>query len=126
MDTDSKLIEADKTHAILGAAFDVLNELGHGLHEKPYENSLIVEFDFRDIPWSQQARYHLLYKGHRVAEYVPDLVVFDSIIVDVKVINRITDHERGQMMNYLRITGLRVGLILNFSKAKLEWERIVL
>ena len=126
MDTDSKLIEADKTHAILGAAFDVLNELGHGLHEKPYENSLIVEFDLREIPWSQQARYHVLYKGHRVAEYIPDLVVFDAVIVDVKVISRITDHERGQMMNYLRITGLRVGLILNFAKAKLEWERIIL
>jgi GxxExxY protein len=126
MDTDSHLVEAEKTHAILGAAFEVLNELGHGLHEKPYENALTIEFDLRNIPWSQQSRYTVTYKGYAIAEYVPDLVVFDSVIVDIKVVDRIGSHEKGQMMNYLRITGLRVGLILNFSKSRLEWERVVL
>jgi GxxExxY protein len=58
--------------------------------------------------------------------FVPDLIAFDSIVVDTKVIDRITDHERGLMLNYLRITTLRVGVILNFKRAKLEWERIVL
>lgn len=55
----------------------------------------------------------------------PDLIAFGSVIVDAKVIDRITDHERGQMINYLRITKLRVGLIVNFKHARLEWERIV-
>ena len=68
----------------------------------------------------------MVYKGVRVGEYVPDLVVFGSIVVDVKTIDHITDHERGQMLNYLRISGLRVGVILNFKKSKLEWERMVL
>ncbi|MEY4005951.1 MAG: hypothetical protein RLZZ221_2047 [Verrucomicrobiota bacterium] len=67
-----------------------------------------------------------MYKGERVSEFVPDLVVEDSVIVDAKVIDRITDHERGQMLNYLRITALRVGLVVNFRRPKLEWERIVL
>ena len=58
--------------------------------------------------------------------FIPDLIVFDSIVVDTKVIDQITDHERGLMLNYLRITGLRVGVILNFKHRKLEWERIVL
>ena len=62
----------------------------------------------------------------QVGEFVPDLIAFRGVIVDAKVIDRITDHERGQMMNYLRITKLRVGLILNFKHARLEWERIVL
>jgi len=65
-------------------------------------------------------------KGQRVGAFVPDLVVFNSIVVDTKVIDRITDHERGLMLNYLRITNLRVGVILNFKHRKLEWERIVL
>ena len=58
--------------------------------------------------------------------FVPDLIAFDSVVVDTKVIERITDHERGLMLNYLRITGLRVGVILNFKHRKLEWERIAL
>ena len=62
----------------------------------------------------------MLYKGEVVGEYVPDLVVQNGLIVDTKTIERITDHERGQMLNYLRITGLQVGLILNFGSARLE------
>jgi GxxExxY protein len=62
----------------------------------------------------------------QVSEYVPDLIAFGSLVVDTKVIDRITDHERGQMLNFLRITGLRVGLILNFKRSRLEWERLVL
>ena len=62
----------------------------------------------------------------QVGLFIPDLIAFGSVIVDTKVIGRITDHERGQMLNYLRITKLRVGLILNFKHARLEWERIFL
>jgi len=57
---------------------------------------------------------------------VPDLIAFDSVVVDTKVVERIADHERGLMLNYLRITGVRVGIILNFKHRKLEWERIAL
>jgi GxxExxY protein len=68
----------------------------------------------------------VLYKGRRVGLFIPDLIAFDAVVVDTKVIDRITDHERGLMLNYLRITKLRIGIILNFKHAKLEWERIVL
>jgi GxxExxY protein len=68
----------------------------------------------------------VLYKKIKVGEYIPDLVAFDAVVLDAKVIERITDHERGQMLNYLKITGFKVGIILNFKRAKLEWERIVL
>ena len=68
----------------------------------------------------------MLYKGELVGEYVPDLVVQQQLIVDTKTIDRITDHERGQMLNYLRITTLPVGIILNFKHTRLEWERLVL
>jgi GxxExxY protein len=80
----------------------------------------------RGIPHTQQERHCVLYKGKVVGEYVPDLVVHRTLIVETKTIDRITDHERGQMINYLRITALPVGVILNFKHARLEWERLVL
>ena len=61
-----------------------------------------------------------------VGEYIPDLIVFDKIIVDTKAIEKVGNNEKAQIINYLKITGLRVGLLLNFKHAKLEWERIVL
>ncbi len=129
MDTDKhgfNLPEGELTHAIIGAAFEVLNGLGHGLHEKPYENALVVEFGLRGITVEQQRNFPVVYKGVQVSEYVPDLLVSSSVIVDTKVVDRITEVERGQIINYLRITKLRVGLIVNFHKPKLEWERVVL
>lgn len=116
----------EETHAIIGCAFEVLNELGHGLNEKLYENSLVVEFKHRGIAFDQQRRFEVHYKGEHVGEFIPDLIAFGKVVVDAKTIDRITDHERGQMLNYLRITKLPVGLILNFKHAKLEYERIVL
>ena len=121
----SELLLKDEVFAIVGAAMEVLNELGHGFHEKPYENALVVEFGLRGIPFQQQPQFDINYQGHKPVLFVPDLIAFNAVVVDAKVIERITDLERGQMLNYLKITGLRVGVILNFSKPKLEWERIV-
>ena len=74
----------------------------------------------------QQRRFLVCFRGVEVGEFIPDLIAFGSVIVDAKVIDRIGDRERGQMLNYLRITKLRVGLILNFKNPRLEWERMVL
>ena len=122
---NSKLLLKDETHQIIGCAFDVLNEIGHGLHEKIYENALVVEFKLRGIPSEQQKHFPVLYKGVLLGEFVPDLIAFGSVIVDTKTIDRITEHERGKMTNYLRISKLRVGLTLNFKHARLEWDRVV-
>ncbi len=126
MDANEKLLLKDEVYQIVGCAIEVLNELGHGLIEKPYENALVVEFGLKRIPFVQQPRYEVRYKGVVVGEFVPDLIAFNAVVVDTKVIEAITDHERGQMLNYLKITGHKVGVILNFKRAKLEWERIVL
>jgi GxxExxY protein len=123
---DDKLLFKQEVFRIVGCAIEVLNALGHGLVEKPYENALVVEFGLQGIPFQQQPSFDILYKGHNVGLFVPDLIAFDTVVVDAKVIDRITDHERGLMLNYLRITNQRVGVILNFKHRKLEWERIVL
>ena len=121
-----KLLFKNEVYQIVACAIEVLNELGHGIVEKPYENALVVEFGLRAIPFRQQPVFDVLYKGNKVGLFVPDLIAFDAIVVDTKVVDKITDHERGLMLNYLRITKLRVGVILNFKHRKLEWERLVL
>lgn len=129
MDTDAHRYDgphAQLTFAIIGCAMEVLNTLGHGLHEKPYENALVVEFGLKGISCDQQKRFQVDYKAVTVGEFIPDLIAGQAVIVDTKVIERITDLERGQMLNYLRITGLKIGLIVNFKRAKLEWERVIL
>src|SRR6266487_7154343 len=127
MNTKSeKLLLKEEVFQIVGCAIEVLNTLGHGLVEKPYENALVVEFGLRKIPFQQQPSFDVLYKGQKVGLFIPDLIAFNAVVVDTKVIDRITDHERGLMLNYLRITNQRLGVILSFKHAKLEWERIVL
>lgn len=116
----------EEVFQIVGSAIEVLRELGHGLHEKPYENAIVVEFGLRRVAHVQQPRYDVIYKNIKVGDYVPDLIAYNKIVVDTKVIDAITDHERGQMLNYLKITGLKLGVILNFKRPKLEWERIIL
>jgi GxxExxY protein len=121
-----EIILRNEVYAIVGAAFEVLDELGHGIHEKPYEKAMAIELGLRGLPYQQQARFDIFYKQTKVGEYIPDLIVFGQIIVEAKVIDKISAHERGQMINYLKISKLRLGVILNFKYSKLEWERVVL
>jgi GxxExxY protein len=123
---NANLLLRKETELILGCAFDVLNEVGHGLREKIYENALVVAFRHKGMPFDQQRKFPVLFAGETVGEFVPDLIVFDAVVADPKVIDQITEHERGQMLNYLRVTKKRVGLILNFKYARLQWERLVL
>ena len=92
---DDKLLYKDEVFQTVGCAIEVLNTLGHGIVEKPYENALVVEFRIREIPFRQQPVFDVLYKGNKVGLFVPDLIAFDAVVFDTKVIDRITDHERG-------------------------------
>jgi len=120
------LIEKELVFKIIGCAMEVHNELGHGLREKTYERALCREFGLADISYDQQAVYPVFYKGEQIDEYIPDLIVESRVVVDAKTVEAICDEERGKMLNYLKITGLKVGLLINFKHPKLEWERIVL
>src|SRR5437660_4480722 len=87
---NTQLMLKKETKAILGCAFEVINGVGHGLHEKIYENGLAVAFRNKGIPFEQQRRFPVLFLGETIGEFIPDLLVFDSIIVDLKVIDQIT------------------------------------
>jgi GxxExxY protein len=84
----------NEVYAIVGAALEVLRELGHGIHEKPYERALAVELRLRSLSFEQQIPFDIVYKKVKVGRFTPDLVVLGRIIVDTKVIDRITDHEK--------------------------------
>jgi GxxExxY protein len=113
------------THQIIGATMKVLNELKPGLDEKLYENALIIELAEAGLRAEQQRRFPVRYRGHFIGELIPDLIVNESIIVDAKVVTAFNESHISQMIGYLNITGLEVGLLLNFKEAKLDWRRVV-
>ena len=119
------LLHGDLVYSIVGCAIEVLRGIGHGLHEHPYEHALVVEFRLRGLRYDQQRRFPVMYKGEKVSEFVPDLVVDDAVIVDTKVVSSFNDSHVAQMTGYLAITGLRLALLLNFKTTKLEWKRVV-
>src|SRR2546429_9882101 len=103
-EADSKLILKEETQKIIGHAFDVLSETGHGLHEKIYENSLTVAFNQSSIAFDQQRRFPVVFRGVEGGGIIPGLISFWTVIVDAQGIYRIIEHERGPMVNYLPIT----------------------
>ena len=121
-----KWVENDLIYKIAGCAMAVLNELGHGLREKTYERALCVEFKHQQVAFDQQHVHPVGYRGEHVDDYIPDLEVEGRIIVEVKTVDAITEDHLGQVINYLRITGYEVGVILNFKHSKLEWKKVVL
>ena len=115
----------DLVYQVIGCAMEVINELGHGLREKTYEKALIVDFKRNNILFSQQKIYRVYYKNVHIDDYIPDLLVNDGLIVEIKVVENICDEHIGQVINYLKISGCSLGLILNFKHSKLEWKRVI-
>ncbi len=125
MDTDAKGLHEDLTQDIIGAAFDVHNALGCGLLEKVYENALAWELALRKRVVTAQKEFKVSYKGKEAGVYYADLVVENKVVVEVKSVSDLGDVHRAQILNYLRISGIRVGLLLNFARPKLKFERFV-
>lgn len=115
----------DLTGEIIASGHSVLYELKPGLDEKLYERALVVEFSERGISVDPQKRFDVFYKGHNIGHLIPDLIVGDRVVVDTKVVTAFTDDHIAQMLGYLAITDLEVGLLLNFKYAKLQMKRVV-
>ncbi len=125
MDTDKTSLHEDLTQDIIGAAFDVHNALGHGLLEKVYENALAYELALRKHIVTPQKEFKVCYRDKEVGVYYADLVVDDKVVVEVKSVRVLEDVHRAQILNYLRVSGIKVGLLLNFARPKLKFERFV-
>lgn len=122
----TELLEKDLVYKIIGCAMKVHKELGHGLREKTYERGMCIEFVYENINFNQQKKYPVYYRGEIIDEFIPDLVVEKRIVVEIKTVTTISDEHRGQLLNYLRVTELLVGLIIKFNHTELQWERFVL
>lgn len=119
------MLHEELTQDIIGAAFEVHNALGCGLFEKVHENALVHELALREHVVTPQKEFTVTYKDKEVGVYYADLVVDDKVVVEVKPAGDLADVHRAQLLNYLRISGIRVGLLLNFAKPKLKFERLV-
>ncbi len=131
MNTDSKpisgsiLIEGELTEKILGAAFKVQNKLGAGFLEKVYENSLSIELGKYGLAIECQKTFPVLYEGAIVGDYRADLVVSGKVVVECKAVSNLDAVHDAQLINYLRASGIRVGLLINFARPKLQYRRLV-
>lgn len=119
------MLHSELSEKIIGAAMRVLNELKPGLDEKIYENALVVELQELGITIEQQRQFDVRYKDQQVGLLIPDLIVGGQIIVDTKVVTVFNESHVAQMIGYLAITGLDLGLLINFKNAKLEWKRVI-
>lgn len=115
----------DGSYEVIGCAMRVHNALGPGLREKPYENALVIELRLTGFKADQQRPYPILYLDQVVGDCIPDITVNDDLLVDAKSVDSIGENEQAQMLNYLRISGLKIGLNINFKNPKLEWLRVV-
>ena len=119
-----ELLYRDEAYAIQGAVFEVYREMGTGFLESVYQECLGREFGIREIPFVSQKELTLSYKGDPLRQtYRPDFVCYDKIIVELKAAKSIAPEHKGQLMNYLKGTGLRLGLLVNFGsypKARVE------
>ncbi len=123
-----ELLYEEESYRIRGAVFDVYKEMGNGYVEPVYQECMEKELAAQGIPCSAQQRYTITYKGDALTqEYIPDLICFDKIIVELKAVKEVADEHRAQVMNYLKITRMRLGIIVNFGHYPgVEIERIVL
>lgn len=113
---------------LVGAAMEVYNEIGSGFLEAIYQEALERELLLREIPFTREVGISIFYKGKPLKKhYLADFVAYEKIILELKAIAKITDTERSQVINYLKGTGFRLGILINFGNTKgLEWERLVL
>ena len=123
---DEKLIYEEETYAIRGAIFEVYRMLGDGYLEEVYQNALEEELKLRNVPFAAKQKLHIMYKGRDCGLYEPDLICFDKIIVELKAVENLHPKHSAQLMNYLRATGRRLGLLVNFcAYPKVDIRRIV-
>ena len=121
-------IYKDEGYKLMGVAFEVYNERGHGLGEEIYQECMEIELEIRRIPYESKQELRCYYKDRELKKrYVPDLFVFGSLIVELKSVSALAPEHEAQLINYLRLTRRPVGYLVNFGhKDTLEWKRVIL
>lgn len=113
------------TEKVLGAVFEVSNTLGAGFLEKVYERALLLELRSRGLKATGQTSLSISYKGQLVGEYFADILVEDELVIELKCVDRLANQHIAQCINYLRASGKKLCLLINFQRPKVEWKRII-
>ena len=122
-----KIIYKEEVFAVIGAAIEVHNMLGCGFLEAVYQEAFEAELAARNIPHTSKQEIPIFYKGRRLKKcYEADLIAYNKIVIEIKALDQLTTREEAQILNYLKATGMEVGLLINFGTEKLEWKRKVL
>jgi GxxExxY protein len=122
----SKTVEDPQTHAIIGACMEAHRILGHGFSETVYQEARAREFGLRGVPFMREPRLNILYKGEALETvFRADFLCYDDVIVEFKALARLTDNEMSQLLNELKASRKRRGLLINFGAQKLEFRRVV-
>ncbi len=115
-----------RTYAIIGAAIEVHKELGSGFLEAVYQEALEMEFAYQEIPYKSQPPVRIEYKGKPLKKkYEPDFICYDDVIVEIKAMDKLSSNEHAQIINYLKASRMKVGLLINFGAKSLEHKRFV-
>ena len=122
---EGKLLHEETTSKIIGAAFEVHDQLGYGFLERVYQRSLQVELLRRGATPEIEKRIQVQYKGVVVGDYDADLIVEDCVAVEIKVASQYDKRDEAQLLNELKATGLKVGMLVNFGRNKVEYKRFV-
>ena len=118
------LIHEQETYQIIGAAMKVHSEMGPGFAEKIYQEALAIEFSERGIPFVREKEIHAIYKGIVLGgTFIPDFICYDKIIVEIKAVKELDDVHRSQAINYAKIAGFDLSLLINFGESSLVKER---
>ena len=125
MSQEENFIHKELTYKIIGCAMKVHRELGYGFLEKVYENALLVLLEKEGIKARQQYPISVYFENKVVGEYFADILVEDKVLIELKAIERTANTHTAQLLNYLKATKIRLGLLINFSPRKLEYERII-
>lgn len=123
---ESDLMHCEITREIIGAAMEVHRTLGCGFLESVYEEALAIEFNLRKVRHERQKSINVIYKGLLAKQFVCDFLVEEKVLVELKALAKLTNIEEAQLMNYLRATGINVGLLINFGERSLKYKRFVL
>lgn len=120
----SKSIHVDLTHKVIGCAFDVINELGAGFLESVYEKAFLIALQEAGLNAESQKRLQVFFRSHIVGDFYADIVIEDKILVELKAVKALLPEHQAQIINYLKATGIDVGLLINFGNQKLEYKRL--
>ncbi len=123
---NTNIIYSDLSYEVMGAIFEVHKELGPGFLESVYEKALLLELTNRGMKVDVEKVFDLTYKGKKVGTHRLDLIVEDKIVVELKTVERFAPHHTAQLLSYLKASGHRLGILVNFSKAKVESRRVVI